>query len=187
MRVKEESEKVSLKLNIQKMKIMASRPITSWQIEGRKVETVTNFILGSSKITADSDCSQQIKRCLLLGRKAITNLDSVLKCTHHLADKGPDSQSYGFSGSHVRMWEENHKEDWAPKELMLPNLWCWMTLRSPLNCKEIKSVNPKGNQPWIFTGRTDAEAEAPILWPPDTKRRLNGKDPDAKEDWGEEE
>ena len=90
---------------------MVSGPITSRQIEGEKLETVTDFLYLSSKVIADSDHSHEIKRCLLLGRKAITNLDSVLKCTHHLADKGPDSQSYGFSGSHVRMWEENHKED----------------------------------------------------------------------------
>ena len=103
MKVKEESEKVGLKLNIQKTKIMASGPITSWQIDGETVETVTDFILGSSKITADGDCSHGIKRCLLLGKKAMTNLDSVLKSRHYFADKGPSSQSYGFSISHVWM------------------------------------------------------------------------------------
>ena len=103
MKVKEESEKVGLKLNIQKTKIMASGPITSWEIDGETVETVTDFILGGSKITADGDCSHEIKRCLLIGRKAMTNLDSILKGRHYFADKGPSSQSYGFSSSHVWM------------------------------------------------------------------------------------
>ena len=103
MKVKEESEKVGLKLNIQKMKIMASGPITSWEIDGETVETVTDFILGGSKITADGDCSHEIKRRLLLGRKVMTNLDSILKSRHYFANKGPSSQSYGFSSSYVWM------------------------------------------------------------------------------------
>ena len=102
MKVKEESEKVDLKLNIQKTKIMASSPITSWQIDG---ETVADFIFLDSKITADGDYSHEIKRRLLLGRKAMTNLDSILKSRHYFAEKGPSSQSYGFSSSHVWMWE----------------------------------------------------------------------------------
>ena len=102
MKVKEESEKVGLKFNIQKTKIMASGPITSWQIDGETVETVTNFILGS-KITADDDCSHEIKRHFLLGRNAMNNLDSILKSKHCFANKGPSSQSYGFSSSHVWM------------------------------------------------------------------------------------
>ena len=97
MKVKEESEKVGLKLNIQKMKIMASGPITSWKIDGETVETVSDFILGGSKITADGECRHEIKRCLLLGRKVMTNLDSILKT------KGPSSQGYGFSSGHVWM------------------------------------------------------------------------------------
>ena len=100
MKVKEESEKVGLKLNIQKIKIMASSPITSWEIDGETVETVRNFILGCSKVTADGDCSHEIKRCLLLGRKAMTSLDSVEKQRHYFAKKGPSSQGYGFSSSH---------------------------------------------------------------------------------------
>ena len=102
MKMKEESEKVSLKLNIQKTKIMASGPITSWQIDGEIVETMTDFILGGSKITADGDCSHKIKRCLLLGRKGMTNLESIFK-SRDIAKKGPSSQSYGFSSSHVWM------------------------------------------------------------------------------------
>ena len=100
MKVKEESEKDGLKLNIQNMKIMASGPITSWQIDGKTIETVTDFILLDSKITADGDCSHEIERSLLLGGKAMTNLDSILKS---FANKDPSSQSYGFSSSHVWM------------------------------------------------------------------------------------
>ena len=99
--MKEESEKVGLKLNIQKTKIVASGPITSWQIDGEIMETVTDFILLGSKITADDDCSYEIKRRLLLGRKAMTNLDHILKSRHYCANKGPYNQSYGFSSSHV--------------------------------------------------------------------------------------
>ena len=101
MKVKEESEKVGLKLNIQKTKIMASSPITSWEIDG---ETVADFIFLGSKITADDDCSHEIKRCLLLGRKVMTNLESILKKPrHYFANKGPSSQGYGFSSGHVQM------------------------------------------------------------------------------------
>ena len=103
MKVKEESEKAGLKLNIQKTKIMTSSPITSWQLE-EKVETVTDFIFLSSKITVDGDCSDETKRPLLIGRKAMINLDSIKKQRHYFSDKGPSSQSYGFSSSHVQMW-----------------------------------------------------------------------------------
>ena len=104
MKVKEESEKVGLNLNIQKTEIMASGPITSWKIDGEEMETVTDFIFGGSKITADGDCSHEIKRCLLLGRKAMTNLGSILKKRRsYFANRGPSSQSYGFSSSHVWM------------------------------------------------------------------------------------
>ena len=102
-KVKEESEKVGLKLNIQKTKIMASGPITSWQIDGETVETVSDFIFRGSKITADGDCSHEIKRHLLLGRKVMTNLYSILKSRHYFGNKGASSQSYGFSSGHVWM------------------------------------------------------------------------------------
>ena len=101
MKVKEESEKVSLKLNIQKTKIAASGPITLWKIDGETMETVTHFIFLGSEITADGDCRHEIKRRLLLGIKSMTNPDNVLKSRHYFADKGPSSQSYGFSSSHV--------------------------------------------------------------------------------------
>ena len=103
MKVKEEREKIGLKLNIQKTKIMASGPITSWQIDGETVETVADFILLGSKITADGDCSHEIKRRLLLGRKVMTNLNSILKSRDYFVNKGPSSQGYGFSSGHVRM------------------------------------------------------------------------------------
>ena len=141
----------------------------------------------SSKITADGDFSHEIKRRLILGRKAMTNLDSILKSRHYLADKGPSIQSYDFSSSPVWMWELDHKESWALKN------WCFWTvvlektLESPLDCKGIPWVNPKGNQSWIFIGRTDAEAETPIFWPPDAKNWLIWKDPDARIDWSWEE
>ena len=110
----------------------------------------------------------------------------IKKQRHHLANKGPYSQSYGFSSSHVWMWELDHKEGWLSKN------WCFQTVvlkktcESPLKSKEIKPVNPNGNQLWIFTGRTDGEAEASILWPPDAKSQLIGKDPDAGKDWRQE-
>ena len=115
MKVKEESEKVGLKLNIQKTKIMASGPITSWQIDGDIMEILRDFILGGSKITADGDCSHEIKRRLLIGRKPMTNLDSILKSRDYFADKGLFSQSYDFSSSQVWMLELDFKESWALK------------------------------------------------------------------------
>ena len=160
---------------------MTSSPITLWQIEGKKVEAVNILFLGS-KITEDGECSHEIKRSCDKPRQCIK------KQRHHLANKGPHSQRYGFSSSHVQMWELDHKEGWAPKN------WCFWTavlqkktLESHLDSREIKPVSPKGNQPWIFTGRTDAEAEVPILWPSDVKSWLTGKDPDAGKDRGQEE
>ena len=184
---KRRAEKIDLKLNVQKTKIMASGPITSWEIDGEIVETVTDFIFLGSKITADGDCSHEIKRHLLLGRKAMTNLDNILKSRDCFVNKGPSSQGYGFSSGHVWMWGLDCEESWAPKK------WCFWTvvlektLESPLDCREIQPVHPEGNQFWSFTGRTDAEAEAPILWPPDAKSWLIWKGPDAGRDWGQEE
>ena len=105
MKEKEDSEKVGLKLNIQKTKIVASSPITSWEIDGETVETVTNFIFLGSKITADGDCSHEIKRCLLLGKNVVTNLGSILNNRHYFDGKGPSSQGYCFSSGHVWMWK----------------------------------------------------------------------------------
>ena len=123
-------------------------------------------------------------RHLLLGRKFMANLDSIKKQRHYIANKGPSSQGYGFSCGHVWMWELDYKESWALKN------WCFWTvvlektLESPLDCKEIQPVHPKG-QSWVFIGRTDVEAETPILWPPDAKSWLIWKDPDARKDWGQ--
>jgi len=169
MKVKEESEKVGLKLNILKTKIMASGPITSWQIDGETVGTMADFIFLGSKIMADGDCSHEIKRHLLLGRKVMTNQDSILKSREYFANKGPSSQSYGFSSGHVWMWELDYKESWASKNWSFWTVVLEKTFESPLDCKEIQPVYPKGNQSWIFIGRTDAEAETPKLWPPDVK------------------
>jgi hypothetical protein len=177
-----------LKLNIQKTKIMVSGPITSWQIGGETMETVTDFIFLGSKITADGDRSHEMKRHLLLGRKAMTNLNSILKSGDITLPTKVRlvKDRYGFSSSHVLMWELDHKESWGLKN------WCFWTvvlektLESPLDCKEIQPVNPK-DQSWIFIGRTDAEAEAPILWSPNVKNWLTGKDPDAGKDWRWEE
>ena len=151
------------------MKIMASSPITSCQIDGGKMKTMTDFIFSGSQITADSDCYHEIKRCLLLGRKAMTKLDSVLKSRHHFADKGLYSQNYGFSSSHTCIWELDHKEGRVLKNWCFRTMVLEKTLESLLDSQEIKPVSPKGNQPWTLIGRTDAEAEAPVLWPPDSK------------------
>ena len=146
------------------------------------METVSGFILGGSKITVDGNCSHKIKRPLLFERKAMTNLDNK-KQRHYFANKYPFSQIYGFSSSHVWTWELNYKESRAPKS------WCFWpvvlekALESPLDPKRIKPVHPKGSQSWIFIGRTDAKGETPILWPPDAKNWLVGKDPVAGKDW----
>ena len=187
MKVKEESEKVGLKLNIQKTKIMTSDLITSWQIDRVNVETVSDFIFLDSKISADCDCSHEIKRHLLLGRKGMTNLDTILKSRDIFCQQQSDSQSYGFSSSHIWMWELDYKEGWVPKKWHFQTVVLEKTFEIPLANKEIKPVNAKGNQPWICIGRTDAEAEVPLLWPPDVKSWLIGKDHDSRKDWGQEE
>ena len=183
MKVKEESEKVGLKLNIQKTKIMASGPITSWQT-GKQCQTL---FWGAPKTTADVDYSHEINRGLFLGKKVITNLDSILKSRRYFTNKGLSSQGYGFSSGHIWMWELECEEIWVPK-----NWWFWTvvlekTLESPLDCKEVQPVHSKGDQSWVFIGRTDAEAETPRLWPPHAKSWLFGKDCDAGKDWGQEE
>ena len=108
----------------------------------------------------------------------------VKKQRHYFANKGPSSQIYGFSSSHVQMWELDYKESWVPKNLCFWTAVLEKTLENPLNCEEIQ---PKENQSWIFIGRTDAEVETPILWPPDAKNWLIWKDPDAGKDWSWEE
>ena len=150
------------------------------------METVWDFIylFLAPKSLQIVTCSHEIKRCFLFGRKSMTKLDSILKSWDiTLPTKVRLIKAMVFP---VVIWV-GHKESWAPKN------WCFWTvvlektLENPLDCKEIKPVNPKGNQSWIFIGRTDAEAEAPILWPPDVKNCLIGKDPDAGKDWRQEE
>ena len=111
----------------------------------------------------------------------------IKKQRHYFADKGLYSQSYGFPSSHIQMWELNHKEVWVPKNWCFQTTGLEKTLESPFDCKKIKPVNPKRNQPWILIGRTNAEAETPILWRLDTKSRLTGKDPDDGKDWRQKE
>ena len=163
MKVKEESEKVGLKLNIQKTKIMASGPITSWEIDGETVETVSDFIFGDSKITAEGDCSHVIKRCLLLGRKAMTNLDSILQSRDTtLPTKVRLVKAVVFP---VVVYG---CESWTVKKAECQRidafeLWCWRRLL------RVPPVHSEGDQPWDFFGRTDAKAETPVLWPPHAK------------------
>ena len=145
------------------------------------------YIFLVSKITADGDCSHEIKRWLLLGRKLMTNLDSIFKSRDITLPTKVPSQGCGFSSGHVWMWELYCEESWALKN------WCFWpvvlekTLESPLDCKEIQPVHSTGDQPWDFFGRNNAKAETPILWPPHAKSWLIGKDSDAGRDWRQEE
>ena len=167
--MKEESEKVGLKLDIQKTKIMASGPIASWEIDGERVETVSDIIFWGSKITADGDCSHEIKRRLFLGRKVMTNLDSIFKSRDiTLPTKVRLVKTMVFP---VVMYG---CESWTVKKAECRRidafeLWCWRRLESPLDCKEIQPVHSEGDQPWDFFGRNDAKAETPVLWPPHAK------------------
>ena len=145
---------------------MASGPITSWQIDE---ETVRDFIFGGSKITADGDCSHEIKRCLLLGRKVMTNLDSILKSrditllrkVHLVKAIVFPVVMYGWESWTIKKAESQRIDAFE--------LWCWRRLLSPLDCKEIQPVHSEGDQPWDFSGRNDAKAETPVLWPPHAK------------------
>ena len=167
------------------MKIMASVPITSWQIDGETVETVTDFIFLDSKITANGDCSHEIKRCLLLGRKAMTNLDSILKSrditlptkVHLVKAMVFPVVMYGCESWTVK--KADHQKIDAFE------LWCWRRLLSV--GQEIQPVHPKGGKSWVFIGKIEAEAETPIIWLPDVKSWLIWKDPDAGKDWRQEE
>ena len=152
------------------------------------METVTDFVFLGSQITVDGDWSHEIKRHLLLGRKAMTNPVSMLKSRDiTLPTKIHIVKAMVFSSSHVWMWELEHKESWAPKN------WCFWTvvleknLESPLDCKEIQPLRPKGDQSLVFIGRTDAEVEIPILWPRDVNSWFTEKDPDAWKNWRQEE
>ena len=170
MKVKEESEKIGLKLNIQTTETMASGPITSWQIDGETVETVADFIFLGSRITADGDCSHEIKRCLLLERKVMTKLDSMLKSRDiTLPTKVCLVKAMVFP---VVMYG---CESWTVKnvehrKIDAFELWCWRRLlRVPWTTRRSKPVHSEGDQPWDFFGGNNTEAETPVLWPPHAK------------------
>ena len=171
MKVKVESEKVGLKLNIQKTKIMASSPITSWEIDAETVETVSDFIFLGSKITADGDCSHEIKRCLLLGRKVLTNLDSIFKSrditlptkVHLVKAMVFPVVVYGCESWTINKAEHRRIDAFELRVLE-------KTLESPLDCKEIQPVHSEGDQPLDFFRGNDAEVETPVLWSPHAKR-----------------
>ena len=144
--------------------------------------TVFPFIFLGSNINVDGDCSHEIKT--FTWKKTYDQArQHIKKQRHYFANKGPSNQSYGFSGSHVWMWVLHHKEGWAMKNWWFQTGMMQKTLESPLDCKEIRPVNPKENQSWIFIGRPDVEAEVPILWPADAKSQLIGKD--SGKDWGQ--
>ena len=182
MKVKEESERAALRLK--KTKIMTSGPITARHIEGEEVEVRTDFLFLGSRITMDSDCSHEI-RWLLLGRKAMKPRRCAEKLRHYFTNKGLYSQGYGIPSGHAQLWDWDHKESGMSKN------WCFWTKvlektpQSPLDSKEIKPVNLKGDQPWIVTRRTDAEAEAPVFGSSDVNRRLIRKVPHAGKDHGQ--
>ena len=182
MKMKEESEKAGLKLNIQKTKIMASGPIISWQIDGETMEMVTDYFFGS-KITAYGDFNREIKRYLLLESKVMTNLDRILKSrditllTEVCLVKAMVFPVFMYGCESWTIKKAEHRR------IDTFELWYWkMTPESSLDCKEIQAVHSKGNQSWIFIGRTDVEAETPILWPLDAKNWLTGKDLDSGKD-----
>ena len=152
---------------------------------GKKWKLWPTIFLGS-KITADGDWSHEIKT-LAPWQNSYDKLRIFKKERHQFANKGLFSQCYAFSSSHVLMWELDNQKGWVPKHWFFQIVTLDKTLESPWDFKEIKPVNPKGSQPWIFFGRTDAEAESLILWPHDAKNQLTGKDPDAGKDWGQEE
>ena len=188
MRVKEESEISGLKLNIQKTKIMTSSAITSWQIDGEKVKRVTDFIFLGSKITTDSNWSYEIKRCLLLGRGAMTNADSILSSGDitlptnvHLVK----AMVFPVGMYRCESWIIKKAERWRIDAF---ELWCWRRLsRVPWTARRSNQSILKEINPDYFIGRTDAEAEVPILCPPDAKSRLIWKDSDAGKDWRQKE
>ena len=190
MKVKEESEKAGLKLSIQKNEdhghahlmgirshhLMANR----WRNNGNHDRFYFPRLQNHCQLWLQA---WNLKMLAFWKKSYEQPRQHIKKQRHYFTDKGPSSQNYGFSSSHLWMWELDHKEGWMPKN------WCFCavvlekTLENPLDCKEIKLVNPKGNQSWKFIGRTEVEAEALILWPPDAKNWLIGKAPDAGQDW----
>ena len=154
---------------------------------GKQWKQWETLFLGAPKSLQMVTAAMKLKDAYSLEENHDQSRQHIKKQRHYSANKGPSGQGYCFSSSHVWMWELDYKESWTPKN------WCFWTvvlektLESPLDCKEIQTVNPKGNQSWLFIGRTDAEAEAPILWPPDVKNWLIGRDSDARKYWRQEE
>ena len=186
MRVKEESEGAGWKLNIEKTRIMASSTITSWQIKGENEEIETYFLFLGSKITADGECSHELRRWLLLGRKAMKNVDSVLKSRDMtLPTKVPRVKAMVFPVVMYGCESGTIKEGRTPKNWCLQTVVMEKTSESPSDSKRIKLISLKCKQPWIFIGRTDAEAEAPVFRSSDVNSWLIGKLPDAGTDWGQ--
>ena len=188
MTLKEENEKVGLKLNIQKTKIMASGPITSWQIDGETVETVADFIFLGSKITANGDCSNETKRHLLLRRKVMTNLESILKSRNiilstkiHLVK----AMVFPVVMYGCESWTVKKAEHWRIDDF---KLWCWRRLlRVPWTARRSNLSILKEISPGCSLKGLMLKLKTPILWPPDAKSWLIWKDPDAGKDWGQEE
>ena len=187
MRVKEESEKVGLNTSVQKIKIMASSHYYIANRRGKYGDSDRFYFLGLQNHWGWGLQPGNLKMLAPWKESYEKTIQHVKKQRHNFVNKGPSSQSYGFSSNHVWMWEVDHKEDWALKNWCFQVVMLEKTLESPLDHREIKPVNPKRNQPWIFTRRTDAKAEAPVLWPPNAKNPFIGKDPDAGKAWRQEE
>ena len=184
MKVKQESEKVGIKLNIQKQRSWHLVPTLHGKSMGKQWKQWLYFSWAPKSLQMVT-AAIKLKDACSLEESYDQPRQHIKKQRHYLANKGLYGQGYGFTSSHVWMWEWDHKEGWVN--------WCfWIVmlekaLESSLDYNEFQPVNPKGNQSWIFIGKTDAEAEALILWPPDVKRWLIGKDPDAGKDWGQQE
>ena len=183
MKVKKESEKVGLSPTFRKRRSWHLVPSLHGKEMRKQWKPWQTLFWGAPKSLQMVTVAMKLKTLVPRKRSYDQPRQHIKKQRHYFANKGPSSQSYGFFSSHVWMWELDYKESW-----MLKN-WCFWTvvlektLESPFDCKEIQPVYPKGNQSWVFIGRTDAEAEMPILWPPDANNWLTGKDPDAGKDW----
>ena len=187
MKMKEDSEKVGLRLNIQKTKIVVSIPNTSWQIDRKQCKKWQTVYFWTPKSLQMVTAATKLKDACFLEENYDQSRQHIKKQRHFFPKKVLSSWSYGFSSGHVCMWDLDYKESWALKN------WCFWTVvlekspESPLGCKVIQPVHPKGNQSWVYIWRTDAEAETPTLWPHDPQSWLIWKDPDAGKDWRKEE
>ena len=177
--MKEESEKIGLKLNVKKLRSWHPVPSLHGKQMGKQWKQSQTLFSWAPKSMQMMTAAMKLKDFCSLEKSCNQPRQHIKKQRHYFVNKSPSSQSFGFSSSHVWMWELDYEESWMPKN------WCFWTvvlektLESPLDCKEIQPVHPKGNQSWKFIGRTDDEAEIPIVWPPDVKNWLIWKDPDA--------